>query len=301
MKKILLLAILLFSGIILSARGTSSIKGHYQGLISGTKFSPLQLSIFSAEKMQLFDENAHTFMSLGLFAVYQQSSVIAFAPLCGVNNYFLQVASLANLDGDNRGIAIAPINAHNENHVLQLALLLNYTERKKYGAQIAIINDNGFIQCGIFNYDGRFQIGLRNKGESAFPLGKDEDFDRLDVQFGVFNICDDKMPVIQSGIINDEGKFQFGLLNVNSRGGFQFGLFNVSDPGSLDYRKTSFQLGLLNYNPKSLIPWLLFVNWNMEQKKLSAENKLIFRQLKRNDMEPDIFLIRIKMEMWSVA
>ena len=45
--------------------------------------------------------------------------------------------------------------------------------------------------------------------------------------------------------------------------GFQFGLFNFT-PGTENFEeKTSFQLGLLNYNSKSYIPWLPLVNWDM--------------------------------------
>ena len=130
--KLFLLAILLFSGISLSARGITPVEGDYKGVISDINFTPLQLSIFSEEKMQLFDEKAHAFVVLGLISAQQKSSIIAFAPLCVVNNYFLQVATLGNLNGNNWGIAIAPIgNGHEKSYGVQIGFMNYITMRKR--------------------------------------------------------------------------------------------------------------------------------------------------------------------------
>ena len=53
------------------------------------------------------------------------------------------------------------------------------------------------------------------------------------------NIAD----TIYLGLVNISNKFQIGLLNLG--------------PGAI------LQIGLLNYNPKSYIPWLPIVNWDM--------------------------------------
>ena len=143
MKKILQLVILL-SAVQLSARGFAPIHGTHSGIISGVNFTPLQISIFPSEKTQLFDETAYTIFSVGLLAVRQQFSIISVAPLCAVNNYFLQVAVLCNLDGDSKGLALAPINVHNKNYGLQ-AGLFNWSGDKKWGMQTGIYNENGLF------------------------------------------------------------------------------------------------------------------------------------------------------------
>ena len=264
MKRILLLVTLLTS-VHLSARGIASIQGDYKGLISGVKFTPLQLSFFSAEKMQLFDEKAFCIFSFGVFAVYQESSIISVAPLCGVNNYFLQIAMLSNLNGDSRGLALAPINAHNKNYGLQTGLL-NYSEYKKWGMQTGIYNENGLVHIGFFNYDGLVQIGFYNKGYyhlyHSLEQTSEKEKNTVGFQLGLLNNCDNAC--IQLGVLNgDGGKVQFGLVNVNKNDGVQIGLFNASSHPYLVDKETSFQIGLLNYNPRSYIPWLPFINWDM--------------------------------------
>jgi len=267
MKKVLLFVILL-SAIQLSARGIASVKGHYKGIISGVKFTPLQLSIFSSEKMQLFDETAYSIFSFGVLAVYQQYSIISVAPLCGVNNYFLQVAVLSNLNGDSRGIALALINAHNKNYGLQTGLL-NYSGDKKWGMQTGIYNENGLLQLGILNYDGLVQIGFYNEGYyflyDSLEQATEKEKNIVGFQIGLFNNCDNTC--IQLGAVNGDGRIQFGLVNINKREGVQIGLFNASHDGYVVSLNTSVQLGLLNYNPRSYIPWLPLINWDMGKKE----------------------------------
>ena len=265
MKKILQLVILL-SAVQLSARGFAPIHGTHSGIISGVNFTPLQISIFPSEKTQLFDEAAYTIFSVGLLAVYQQFSIISVAPLCGVNNYFLQVAVLCNLDGDSRGIALAPVNAHNKNYGLQTGLL-NWSGDKKLGMQTGIYNENGLFQLGILNYDGLLQIGFYNEGYyflyDSLEKATEKEKNTIGFQLGLLNNCDNAC--VQIGAINGgDGEIQLGLVNVNRKDGVQIGVFNASDNGCVVDRKTSIQFGLLNYNPRSYIPWLPFVNWDME-------------------------------------
>ena len=266
-EKILKLVILL-SAVQLSARGFAPIHGTYSGIISGVNFTPLQISIFPSEKTQLFDETAYTIFSVGLLAVYQQFSIISVAPLCGVNNYFLQVAVLCNLDGDSRGIALAPVNAHNKNYGLQTGLL-NWSDDNKLGMQTGICNENGLFQLGILNYDGLLQIGFYNEGYyflyDSLEKATEKEKNTIGFQLGLLNNCDHAC--IQLGAFNgDSGNFQFGLVNVNKNDGMQIGLFNASSHRLVD-KKTSCQIGLLNYNPRSYIPWLPLVNWDMGKKE----------------------------------
>jgi len=265
MKK-LLLSVILLSTVYLSARGFASIRGEYKGLISGVEFTPLQLSICSAEKMQLFDETACSICSFGVLAVYQEFSIISAAPLCGVNNYFLQVAALSNFDGDSRGIAIAPINAHNKNYGLQTGLL-NWSDDKKWGMQAGIYNENGLLQLGLFNYDGLLQVGFYNEGYYWIT-----EKDMTGFQLGLLNNCGDNA-CIQVGAINGDGEFQFGIVNVSGKDGIQVGLFNACKDSRIVERNTSIQIGLLNYNPRSYIPYLPLINWDMGQGSKSDSAK----------------------------
>ena len=192
MKKILQLVILL-SAVQLSARGFAPIHGTHSGIISGVNFTPLQISIFPSEKTQLFDETAYTIFSVGLLAVRQQFSIISVAPLCGVNNYFLQVAVLCNFDGDSKGLALAPVNAHNKNYGLQTGLL-NWSGDKKMGMQTGIYNENGLFQLGILNYDGLLQIGFYNEGYyflyDSLEKATEKEKNTIGFQLGLLNNCD---------------------------------------------------------------------------------------------------------------
>ena len=49
-----------------------------------------------------------------------------------------------------------------------------------------------------------------------------------------------------------------GLVNISNM--IQIGLVNIS-PGAL------FQIGLINYNPRSYIPWMPLINFNMGREK----------------------------------
>ena len=94
------------------------------------------------------------------------------------------------------------------------------------------------------------------------------------LMIGLLENCTDvnKNYGIKIGITNISGKFaKFQLLGIDFfdhlQVGFlnghtyidnvlQIGIFNTTSNGGV-------QIGLLNYNPKSYIPWLPFVNWDM--------------------------------------
>ena len=104
-------------------------------------------------------------------------------------------------------------------------------------APISEVNKNYFLQCGLMtctetNY--LLTVSLVNLVKHNYGL-----------QIGVGNIS-----THNSGI--QIGMFNTGGFLHNS--GIQIGMFNTG--GFL-------QLGLLNYNPSSYIPWLPLVNWDM--------------------------------------
>ena len=115
----------------------------------------------------------------------------------------------------------------------------------------------------MFNYDGLAQIGFYNEG--YYFLYDNKEKNMIGFQLGLLNNCNNAC--IQLGAFNgDGGKFQFGLVNVNKNDGVQIGLFNATSHRVVD-KETSFQIGLLNYNPKSYIPWLPLVNWDMDKEE----------------------------------
>lgn len=207
-----------------------------KGLISDIAFAPLLLTLLSLDNAQLFDGKTHCFFAFGLFLVNQQSTIISFAPFQGSNNNYFLKAGLLNISENNWALAAAPVNFDNKNYGLQVGMY-NQTAFQDWGMQAGIYNQNGMIQLGLFNLHGRFQLGLLNKCDNAC------------VQIGAIN--------------GGDGEIQLGLVNVNRKDGVQIGVFNASDNGCVVGRKSSIQFGLLNYNPKSYIPWLPLVNWDM--------------------------------------
>lgn len=104
-----------------------------------------------------------------------------------------------------------------------------------------VTENNYGISFGMENYCKKcfgIQLGILNHSWAGETIEKE----RERVQFCGINIAD----TLYIGIFNASNKFQIGLLNIS--------------------QGADFQLGLLNYNPKSLFPWLPLVNWNMERK-----------------------------------
>ena len=227
-----------------------------KGVIPDIPFTPLQITVLPMHKAQLFDAKTHCLLTFGLFVNHQKSTIISFAPFQEINNNYFLKAGLLNISKNNWALAAAPVNFGGKNYGLQVGLY-NSSAFQKWGMQAGIYNQHGMIQLGLFNIHGRFQLGLRNKGYRSYESEQDEDV--TEVQFGLLNSC--KKSGVQFGIVNGGGTIQIGLCNLNETDGFQFGLFNASI--NIYNKETSFQLGLLNYNPKSYIPWLPLVNWDM--------------------------------------
>ena len=256
MKKILLMIFTAMLTAIAWGANPRFPEPETKGLISDIAFTPLQLTLLPMDNAQLFDGKTHCFFAFGLFLVEQQSTIISFAPFQGSNNNYFLKAGLFNISENNWALAAAPVNFDSKNYGLQVGMY-NQTAFQDWGMQAGIYNQRGMIQLGLFNINGRFQLGLRNKGYRTYDESKEKDV--TEVQFGVLNSC--KKSGVQFGLINGGGTIQSGLCNLNKTDGFQFGLFNASL--EIYNKETSFQLGLLNYNSRSYIPWLPLVNWDM--------------------------------------
>ena len=112
---------------------------------------------------------------------------------------------------------------------------------KVYGISSGIIflqNENFGVTAGIYSF------GVKNNGISLGIINSWESNDGISI--GAAN-C----------IYNNSGRniLQIGVFNY-AKNGLQIGIFNTTSNGGV-------QIGLLNYNPKSYIPWLPFVNWDM--------------------------------------
>ena len=159
-------------------------------------------------------------------------------------------------------VTLAAISQQKSNYGIPLALI-SLTEHN-YGLMAGVFNgsyydDNYGVKVGLFNVSGFFGKG----------------------QFIGIDFCD----YLHIGIVNGHVPLQIGVVNVSEESLFQFGLFNA---GKNKVSGTCFQIGLLNYNPDALIPWMPFVNWSMKQKPTTKVNQLIVRQLERHNLEPEI-------------
>ena len=131
---------------------------------------------------------------------------------------------------NNYGIQVSAASLTDRNYGLMIGLLENCSDvNKNYGIKIGITNISGKFQLaqllGI-NFFDFLHVGVVNYNA---PL-----------QIGILNACD--------GGYNDR--------NIN----WQFGILNVAAEHDSSF---TFQLGLLNYNPRSYIPWLPLINWDM--------------------------------------
>ena len=138
------------------------------GLISNVDFAPLQLGIF--DKCQLYDGKVNTFISLGCLGLLQESAVISFAPVSGINkNYFLQ-CGLTGCTEKNYFLSVSLINLIEHNYGLQVGIG-NFSARDT-GIQIGVLNMNGSLQIGLLNYNPKSYIPFMPL--INFDMGKKE-------------------------------------------------------------------------------------------------------------------------------
>lgn len=127
--------------------------------------------------------------------------------------------------------------------VFSSALVANSLQNN-YGLQInplfmgTVTDKNYGISIGFENYSKKcygIQLGILNHSWAGETVEKERE--RLQI-FGI-NIAD----TVYCGLVNISNKIQIGIFNAA--------------PGG------AFQIGLLNYNLKSYIPFLPFINWDM--------------------------------------
>ena len=137
--------------------------------------------------------------------------------------------------------------------VFSSALVANSLQNN-YGLQInplfmgTVTDKNYGISIGFENYSKKcygIQLGVLNHSWAGETVEKERE--RLQI-FGI-NIAD----TVYCGLVNISNKIQIGKFNAA--------------PGG------AFQIGLLNYNLKSYIPFLPFINWDMRREERSNENK----------------------------
>ena len=132
-----------------------------KGVISDVDFAPLQVGVGFFDKWQLYDGDAHSFVSVGILGLMQKSAVASFAPINMLKkNYFLQCGLLASATEENYFFSFALINATHKNCGLQLGA--GNVSASDWGIQAGLINLGRQIQIGAYNIDGKIQIGILN-------------------------------------------------------------------------------------------------------------------------------------------
>ena len=143
------------------------------------------------------------------------------------------------------GILFSPGMGMSEKNVYGINLgIATLLTGKCYGASInvfSLLNENNGLSLGLFNMGNNNGITL---GLCNLVIDNDG------ISLGVINLWGNNAGVLV-------GVFNY----ISKKNTFQLGIYNQAEGG--------FQLGLLNYNPKSYIPWLPIVNWDMgrEEKK----------------------------------
>ena len=174
-------------------------------------------------------------VGVGIFEsanLFDADSVALFSiGLAGIQQHssIISIGGITELK-KNYGIQVSAASLTDRNYGLMIGLLENCTD----------VNENYGVKIGLFNVSGKFKLA-QFLGINCFDLLHIGIANlNAPLQIGIFNACD--------GGYEDRG--------IN----WQIGIFNVA----ADYDSSfTFQLGLLNYNPRSYIPCLPLVNWDM--------------------------------------
>lgn len=163
----------------------STVSGGYfddPGIISGWKFSPLQVDAGLVEHRKLVDESSNTAIALGVFLLEQKSAVISLSLLANTlyNNYGIQISPLfiGCATDYNYGISIGFENYCKNCYGIQIGVLNHSWAGKKIEKplerlQILGINIADTFFLGVINITEKLQIGLLNlsPGGAIFQLG----------------------------------------------------------------------------------------------------------------------------------
>ena len=186
--------------------------------------------LISGWKFVPLQVGAGIFESANLFDA--DSVALLSIGLLGIQQYssIISVGGITELK-NNYGIQVSAASLTTDrNYGLMIGLLENCTD----------VNENYGVKIGLFNVSGKFKL-TQFLGINCFDLLHIGIANlNAPLQIGIFNACD--------GGYEDRG--------IN----WQIGIFNVAADHDSSF---TFQLGLLNYNPRSYIPWLPIVNWNM--------------------------------------
>ena len=165
----------------------------------------------------------------------------SFAPL-QINVGLINSKNLVD-ESSHTLISLGIFTLQQKSAIVSTAFIAN-TLQNNYGIQInplfmgTVTDKNYGISVGFENYSKKcygIQLGVLNHSWAGEEIEKERE--RLQI-FGI-NIAD----TVYCGLVNISNKVQIGIFNAS--------------PGG------AFQIGLLNYNLKSYIPFLPFINWDM--------------------------------------
>jgi hypothetical protein len=199
-----------------------------------------------------------TVFSLNVYA-HGGASAIYGVKWTPVNIVSFPIAIFNPGETEVRGILLSPSVGMSEKDVYGINLgIATLLTGKCYGASInvfSLLNENNGLSLGLFNMGNNngITLGLCNLV-----------IDNNGISLGVINLLENNAG-ISMGVINrmiaGGGKSSgtsIGVANISKNNIFQFGIYNQSESG--------LQIGLLNYNPNALIPWLPLFNFSFDKK-----------------------------------
>ena len=199
-----------------------------------------------------------TVFSLNVYA-HGGASAIYGVKWTPVNIVSFPIAIFNPGETEVRGILLSPGVGMSEKDVYGINLgIATLLTGKCYGASInvfSLLNENNGLSLGLLNMGNNngITLGLCNLV-----------IDNNGISLGVINLLENNAG-ISIGVINrmiaGGGKSSgtsIGVANISKNNISQFGIYNQSESG--------LQIGLLNYNPNALIPWLPLFNFSFDKK-----------------------------------
>ena len=171
------------------------------------------------------------------------------------------------MEQDSAVLSLCTISELKNNYGIQLSPFIA-DAGVNYGLSLGLvtasgINENYGLRIGILNISGKVEE-IQFVGVNCFDL----------LFLALVNQGDHPC---QIGLANFESE------RFNRKGGFQFGLFNRGD-------NVAFQLGLLNYNRRSYIPWMPLVNFPMKPKEEERRSSIPVSVTKSGEKEKTVYL-----------
>ena len=199
-----------------------------------------------------------TVFSLNVYA-HGGASAIYGVKWTPVNIVSFPIAIFNPGETEVRGILLSPGVGMSEKDVYGINLgIATLLIGKCYGVSISffsLLKENNGLSLGLFNMcsNNGITLGLCNLV-----------IDNNGISLGVINLLENNAG-ISIGVINrviaGGGKSSgtsIGVANISKNNIFQFGIYNQSESG--------LQIGLLNYNPNALFPWMPLFNFSFDKK-----------------------------------